>query len=74
MKPYELMINKDGELEKIKAVAVIAFEERSPTEVRLRMFDNPDIPESWWRLVIKQMYDGLDKAMEERSHRNDLKG
>jgi hypothetical protein len=66
MKPYELTINHDEKLEKIKAVAIIAFEERSPSQVFLRMFDNPDIPETWWRMVITKMYDGLDEAMEER--------
>ena len=70
MKPYELsLLMPDGEVETVKAVAIIAFEERDAKNVALRMFDNPEIPEAWWRMVIKQMYDGLDQAMEDRRKR-----
>lgn len=70
MKPYQLsLLMPDGEVETVKAVAIVAFEEQDAQHVALRMFDNPDIPESWWRMVIKQMYDGLDKAMEDRRQR-----
>ncbi|MDP2727031.1 MAG: hypothetical protein Q8P59_05770 [Dehalococcoidia bacterium] len=61
-----LKVDQDGHIEEIKAVAIIAFEERGDAQVYLRMFDNQDIPEEWWRLVIKSMYDGLDKAMADR--------
>ncbi len=51
MKPYELIIDSEGKREKIKAVAIIAFVERSPEDVVLRMFDNAEIPEAWWRMA-----------------------
>ncbi len=55
----------DGTQEDIAAVAIIAFE-RNDKGIRLRILDNPEISEDWWRAVIKGMYDGLDSAMAAR--------
>lgn len=63
---YELTVMKDGKPETIKAVALIAFVEVDSKNVALRMFDKPEIPESWWRGVITSMYEGLDEAMKNR--------
>lgn len=70
MDTYQLtVVDSEGQPEDIEAVALIVFQETNPAQVTLRMFDNPEIPEEWWRMVIKEMYDGLDKAMESRQNR-----
>jgi hypothetical protein len=67
MKPYELhIINGDGKPESIKALAIIAFEMENPKQAKLHMYDNPEIPEKWWRDVITNMYLQLDVAMAKR--------
>ena len=68
MKAYELIIIDDEGRHEIKAVAILAFEERG-NQVVTRVFDNHEIPESWWRMVIGKMASGLDKAMADRRER-----
>jgi len=70
MKPYELFIDKNGEKELVKAIALIAFvEDHENHTITLRMFDQPEISEKWWRSGITSMYEGLDMAMADRQAR-----